>query len=65
MYGCLKLSYDEGKTWDVEKFIYNGSYAYSSITKMKNGNIGVFFERDEYSKISFMSVSLDWLTSYQ
>jgi len=63
MYGCLKISYDEGKSWDVEKFIYNGSYAYSSITKMNNKNIGVLFEKDGYSNISFMSVELEWLTN--
>jgi len=62
MFGCLKVSFDEGKSWDTEKFIYNGSYAYSCLTKMKNGNIGVLFERDNYSAISFMPVKLDWLT---
>ncbi len=65
MFGSLKLSYDEGKTWEMEKCIYNGSYAYSSICKMKNDNIGVLFERDEYSSISFMPVNLEWLTSNQ
>lgn len=65
MFGNLKVSYDEGKSWDTEKFIYNGSYAYSCLTKMKNRNIGVLFERNNYSAISFMPVKLDWLTSEQ
>ncbi|MFC2097270.1 exo-alpha-sialidase [Bacteroidota bacterium] len=59
MNGCLKISYDEGKSWELEKIIYNGSFAYSALTKCKNGDIGVLFERDDYSKISFMPVKLN------
>jgi sialidase-1 len=58
----VKISYDEGKTWSKGKTIYTGSSAYSSLTILKNGDIGLFFEQDEYTKNPFVSFSLDWLT---
>lgn len=58
----IKISYDEGKTWSVGKTIYTGSSAYSSLTILKNGEIGVFFEKDGYKKNVFTSFTLDWLT---
>lgn len=59
----LKISYDEGKTWSKGKTIYAGGSAYSSLTVLKNGNIGVFFEKDGYKKNVFVEISLDWLTN--
>jgi sialidase-1 len=58
----VKISYDEGKTWSEGKTVYAGSSAYSSLTILKNGDIGLFFEQDEYTKNPFVSFSLDWLT---
>ncbi|PCH77956.1 MAG: sialidase [Flavobacteriaceae bacterium] len=58
----VRVSYDEGKTWTEGKTIYTGSAAYSSLTILKNGDIGLFFEQDEYKKNPFVSFSLKWLT---
>jgi len=58
----VRISYDEGNTWSEGKTIYAGSSAYSSLTKCKNGDIGLFFEMDEYTKNTFVSFSLEWLT---
>ncbi len=58
----VRVSYDEGKTWSKGKSIYKGSSAYSSLTVLKNGNIGVFFEKDGYTENVFVSFSLKWLT---
>jgi|TARA_B110000037_G_scaffold195414_1_gene231798 sialidase-1 len=58
----VKISYDEGKTWPVEKIIYEGGSAYSSLTILENGDIGLFFEQDVYKKNPFVSFSLKWLT---
>ncbi len=58
----VKISYDEGKTWSASKTIYSGPSAYSSLTILQNGDIGLFFEQDEYSKNPFVSFSLQWLT---
>lgn len=58
----VRISYDEGKTWSEGKTIYSGKSAYSSLTKLANGDIGLFFEQDGYTKNPFVSFSLEWLT---
>ncbi|HET7360466.1 MAG TPA: sialidase family protein [Salinimicrobium sp.] len=61
----IRISYDEGKTWSEGKTIYSGGAAYSSLTILENGDIGVFFEKDDYKENAFVSFSLDWLTEGQ
>lgn len=58
----VRISYDEGATWSEGKTIYEGPSAYSDMTILDNGNIGLFFEQDEHTKNPFVSFSLDWLT---
>lgn len=58
----VRISYDEGKTWSDGKTIYAGSSAYSSMTILKNGNIGLFFEKDKHQENVYTSFSLEWLT---
>lgn len=58
----VRVSYDEGKTWSKGKSVYKGPSAYSSLTILENGDIGVFFEKDEYTKNVFAQFSLKWLT---
>lgn len=58
----VRVSYDEGKTWSDGKTVYEGSAAYSSLTILDNGDIAVFFEKDDYTENMFASFSLNWLT---
>ena len=58
----LRISYDEGKIWSSGKTIYEGGSAYSSMTTLPNGDIGIFFEKDDYKENVFVRVSLEWLT---
>ena len=58
----IKLSYDEGMTWTEGKTIYTGISAYSSLTILKNGEVGLFFEKDDHTENVFVRRSLDWLT---
>ncbi|MDE5416725.1 glycoside hydrolase [Labilibaculum sp. DW002] len=58
----VRISYDEGKTWSVGKTIYTEGSAYSSLTVLENGDIGLFFEKDDYTENAFVSFSLKWLT---
>ena len=58
----VRVSYDEGKTWTAGKTIYAGGSAYSSLTVLENGDIGLFFEQDGHKKNPFVSFSLKWLT---
>jgi sialidase-1 len=58
----IRISYDEGTTWTAGKTIYEGSSAYSSMTILANGDIGLFFEADNYRQNTFVRISLAWLT---
>ena len=58
----VRLSYDEGKTWPVAKVIHEGSAAYSDLVVLGDGTIGCLYERDNYGKITFARLSLEWLT---
>ena len=58
----VRISYDEGKTWSKGKTVYSGPAAYSSMTILENGNIGLFFEKEGYKENPFVSFSLEWLT---
>jgi sialidase-1 len=59
----LRLSYDEGKTWPVARQLYAGSAAYSCLTVLPDGGIGLLFERDSYAHITLVALTLEWLTS--
>ena len=58
------LSYDEGDTWSVSKVIYPGPAAYSALTVLDDGTIGLFYENGEYEtyQMYFARFSLEWLT---
>lgn len=58
----IKVSTDEGKSWTAGKTIYGGAAAYSDIEVLKNGDIGVFFEKEEYKENVFVRFSMKWLT---
>ena len=61
----LRVSEDEGKTWNKSYVIYNANsetaidpVGYSDIVSMhKKSTIGVLYEKDNYSKIVFTSHS--------
>lgn len=59
----VRISYDEGESWTEGKTIYDKSSAYSSMTVLENGDIGLFFEKDEYQENVFVRLSLDYLTN--
>lgn len=55
----IKTSMDECKNWSNSKLIYDGPSAYSCLTKLPNGNIGLFFEcglESPYEKLVFVSM---------
>lgn len=66
----VRMSYDEGKTWPVEKRILTGPGAYSSMAVFPDGSVGILFETgpvfgnfDDYSaKEVFARFTVDWLT---
>lgn len=58
----VRISYDEGKTWSEGKTINPGSSAYSSLTILNDGSIGVFYEANNHRENRFARFTLDWLT---
>ena len=62
----VKMSYDEGKTWPVSRTIHTGPSAYSCMTILADGSIGLFYEHGDkkspYEKMKFLRFSLAWLT---
>jgi len=49
----LRLSYDGGATWPVSNQVYAAGAAYSSVTKLATGEIGLLFEKDPYGNLDF------------
>lgn len=62
--GLIKMSYDDGKTWPVEKLIGPGPYAYSALCAFKPGEMGLLFEvnGNPLTTIRFTTFTIDWLT---
>jgi len=58
----VRISYDEGKSWTKGKTINNEGSAYSSMSILANGDIGLFFEKDNYQENVFVRLTLEWLT---
>jgi len=59
-----RLSLDDGKTWPISRVAYEGPSAYSSLTMLRDGTIGLLYERGErraYEQITFTRFDLDWL----
>lgn len=58
------ISYDEGTSWPIKKTLCSRTSAYSSITILPDGTIGVYLEEDESVPYTmyFLNFSLGWLT---
>ena len=54
----LHVSTDVGTTWKLGATVYPGSAAYSSLAAMGPAQVGVAFERDNYSSITFAIVNV-------
>ena len=64
----IRLSYDEGKTWPIAKVLHPGPSAYSCLTVLKDGTIGLLYENGRespYEKLTFARFDLQWLTDGQ
>lgn len=62
----VRASFDGTESWEVAKLIYKGPSAYSSLTRLPNGNVGLFFEAGEdnpYRTMKFVSFPPELLFS--
>ena len=53
---CIR---DRGNSWSAPRIIYREEAAYSSMTVLSNGDIGLFFEADNYRNNFFTRIKLD------
>jgi sialidase-1 len=59
----IRISYDEGKTWPESNEIYKGGSAYSNLVKINGDTVGLFYEKDNYANMVFVTLPLDKLES--
>jgi len=60
----VKVSFDGGVNWSVSRLLHPGPTAYSCMTILPDGSIGVLYERgatNAYEGISFASIPMQWL----
>ena len=60
----VRLSNDDGLTWSASKLIHAGPSAYSSLAVLRDGTVGLLYERGEkraYERIAFLRFDLNWL----
>jgi len=58
----IRYSVDDGESWSAGKVLYPGPSAYSTMTVLENGDIGVVFEMDDYKDNVFVRVSPTWFS---
>lgn len=61
--GTVRISDDEGNTWKYSRNLFPGSYSYSCLSKLNNGNIGLLYETvsEGKSTINFTSFTTDFI----
>ena len=62
----VKLSNDEGQSWPVSRRVNNGPAAYSCLTVLADGTIGLLYETGSvhpYERITFVRFNLEWLSA--
>ncbi len=59
--GTVRASFDDGRTWPASMVIYEGGYAYSCLTGLPGGDVGLLFEKDGYKEITFVRFPLSRL----
>ena len=56
--GTIFYSRDEGKSWTAGPVIQPNGFAYSSLIKLPNGDVGCLYETGGYRKIVFQRISI-------
>lgn len=54
----VRASFDEGRTWPVRKLIDSGSSGYCCLTRLKDGRVGLIYERANYQRLTFVAFPL-------
>ncbi|MHC4201730.1 MAG: exo-alpha-sialidase, partial [Planctomycetota bacterium] len=57
----VRTSLDDGRTWPVSRLVHAGGAAYSCLTVLPDGDIGLYYERDGYKTMTFVRFGFEWL----
>jgi sialidase-1 len=57
----LRVSYDEGKTFPIERLIAAEPAAYSDLAILKDKTVGVLWERNDYKQITFTRLTREFI----
>ena len=58
--GTVRVSFDGGDTWPVEKLVEPGEFAYSCLSLLPDGQIGLLYEGRNISQ-RFLKFPVEWL----
>ena len=58
--GTVRVSFDGGETWPIEKLVEPGEFAYSCMTQLPDGQIGLLYEGANIHQ-RFLKFPLEWL----
>lgn len=59
--GTIRVSYDDGFTWNEGKVFESGDMAYSTLHALSDGTWGLLYETGGYKNIAFMRVDAAYL----
>jgi len=59
--GTIRLSRDEGKTWQLSRVLYPGSFGYSCLASLPDGRVACLFERHGSATISIVRFTVEWV----
>jgi sialidase-1 len=54
----IRASRDDGRSWPASRLIDPGFSSYCCLARLKNGDIGLVYERDNYQRLTFISLPL-------
>ena len=57
----VRISFDEGATWPIAHEVHASSSAYSCLTRLRDGSVGLLYERNDYGEITFTRIDLPTL----
>jgi sialidase-1 len=59
----VKASCNDGQTWPVFKVIEPGSSGYSTLANLPGGKVGLLYERNKYTEMTYTSFSSQWVVA--
>lgn len=60
-HGTVYISFDHGRTWPHSKVVVSEKFAYSSLVRLPDNAIGLFYEANGHLNIRLARFALDWL----